>query len=108
MLRAAGIEAQAPRAVEVADPAHAELFSWVLREGVTNVVRHSGAHNCTIAIGPTWLEIEDDGRGDGAGADGSGLAGLGERVARAGGTIRAGAGRRGWRLRVDMGDPVPA
>ena len=108
VLRAAGIEAQAPGAVEVADPTHATLFGWVLREGVTNVVRHSGAHHCTIAIGPTWLEIEDDGRGGGAGGDGSGLAGLRERVATAGGTIRAGAGRRGWRLRVDMGDPAPA
>jgi two-component system sensor histidine kinase DesK len=110
VLRAAGIEAQAPGAVEVADPAHAELFGWVLREGVTNVVRHSGAHSCTIAIGPTWLEIEDDGRGTGprAGTDGSGLAGLRERGAAAGGTIRAGAGRRGWRLRVDMDGAVPA
>jgi two-component system sensor histidine kinase DesK len=110
VLRAAGIEAQAPGAVEVGDPAHAELFGWVLREGVTNVVRHSGAHSCTIAIGPTWLEIEDDGRGAGprAGTDGSGLAGLRERVAAAGGTIRAGAGRRGWRLRVDMDGAVPA
>jgi two-component system sensor histidine kinase DesK len=109
VLRAAGIEAQAPRAVEVADPAHAALFGWVLREGVTNVVRHSGAHTCTIAIGPTWLEIEDDGRGaNGAGADGSGLTGLRERVATAGGTIRVGGGRGGWRLRVDVGGPAPA
>jgi two-component system sensor histidine kinase DesK len=106
----AGAREVAPGAVEVADPAHAELFGWVLREGVTNVVRHSGAHSCTIAIGPTWLEIEDDGRGAGprAGTDGSGLAGLRERVAAAGGTIRAGTGRRGWRLRVDMDGAVPA
>ncbi|MGD9694430.1 MAG: sensor histidine kinase [Thermoleophilia bacterium] len=111
VLRAAGIEARAPSAVEVADPVHAELFGWVLREGVTNVVRHSGARTCTIAIGPTWLEIEDDGRGSGPGGDacgGSGLAGLRERVAAAGGTIRAGAGTSGWRLRVDMGRAVHA
>jgi two-component system, NarL family, sensor histidine kinase DesK len=100
VLRAAGIEAHAPRAIEV-DPAHAELFGWVVREGVTNVVRHSRAHTCTIAIGPDWLEIADDGRG--APADpGNGLTGLRERVAAAGGTVRAGAGDGGWRLRVEM------
>ena len=106
VLRAAGIEAHAPRAIEV-DPAHAELFGWVVREGVTNVVRHSRAHTCTIAVGPDWLEIADDGRG-GANGSGSGLAGLRERVAAAGGTVRAEATGHGWRLRVDMGAPVPA
>ncbi len=107
VLRAAGIEAPAPPAVEVVDPAHSELFGWVVREGVTNVVRHSRARTCVIALGPTWLEIEDDGRGGPPDA-GNGLAGLRERVAAAGGTVRAGAGPRGWRLRVEMGEPVAA
>jgi two-component system sensor histidine kinase DesK len=106
VLRAAGIEARAPGAIEV-DPAHAELFGWVVREGVTNVVRHSQAHTCTIAIGPDWLEIADDGTG-GAGDPGNGLTGLRERVAAAGGTVRAGAADGGWRLRVDMGGLSPA
>lgn len=105
VLRAAGIEAHAPRALEV-DPAHAELFGWVVREGVTNVVRHSRAQTCTIEVGPDWLEIADDGRG-GANGSGSGLAGLRERVAAAGGTVRAESTGGGWRLRVDMGAPVP-
>ncbi len=100
VLRAAGIEAHAPRAIEV-DPAHAELFGWVVREGVTNVVRHSRAHTCTIEVGPDWLEIADDGRGGPADA-GNGLTGLRERVAAAGGTVRAGAADGGWRLRVEM------
>jgi two-component system sensor histidine kinase DesK len=106
VLRAAGIEAHAPRAIEV-DPAHAELFGWVVREGVTNVVRHSRAQTCTIAIGPDWLEIADDGLG-GPADPGNGLTGLRERVAAAGGTVRAGNGDGGWRLRVDMGRAVPA
>jgi two-component system sensor histidine kinase DesK len=106
VLRAAGIAAATPRAIEV-DPAHAELFGWVVREGVTNVVRHSRAHTCTIAVGPDWLEIADDGRG-GADAPGNGLTGLRERVAAAGGTVRAGSEAGGWRLRVDMRGPVPA
>ena len=101
VLRAAGIEAQTPRAVEVA-PEHVELFGWVVREGVTNVVRHSRAHRCTIDVGPDWLEIADDGAGGPATA-GNGLLGLRERVAAAGGTVRAGEVARGWRLRVEMG-----
>jgi two-component system, NarL family, sensor histidine kinase DesK len=109
VLRAAGIDAQAPRGVDVVDPAHVELFGWVVREGVTNVVRHSRARTCTIALGPDWLEIADDGRGDRVPAPaGSGLAGLRERVAAAGGTVLVGAGPRGWRLRVDMDGAVTA
>ncbi|MGE0028847.1 MAG: sensor histidine kinase, partial [Thermoleophilia bacterium] len=74
---------------------------WVVREGVTNVVRHSRAHTCTIAVGPDWLEIAVDGRG-GPADPGNGLTGLRERVAAAGGTVRAGNGDGGWRLRVEM------
>ncbi len=107
VLRAAGIDAPSPPPVDVVDPAHSELFGWVVREGVTNVVRHSRARHCVIALGPTWLEIEDDGRG-GAPDAGNGLTGLRERVAAAGGTVLAGAGPRGWRLRVEMNDPVAA
>ena len=107
VLRAAGIDAPSPPPVDVVDPAHSELFGWVVREGVTNVVRHSRARHCVIALGPTWLEIEDDGRG-GAPDAGNGLTGLRERVAAAGGTVLAGAGPRGWRLRVEMSDPVAA
>ena len=90
---AAGRRHRGPRArgaIEV-DPAHAELFGWVVREGVTNVVRHSRAHTCTIAIGPDWLEIADDGRGGAAPAGRQRAApGLRERVAAAGGTVAAG------------------
>ena len=44
VLRAAGIEAQLPAAGRATStrPAH-ELFGWVVREGVTNVVRHARA-----------------------------------------------------------------
>ena len=41
LLRASGITADLPTATEVADPAHQELFGWAVREGLTNVIRHS-------------------------------------------------------------------
>jgi len=62
VLRAAGIDAMLPQAVDDVRPDLREPFAYVLREGVTNVVRHSSASRCEVRLGPTWLEIHDDGR----------------------------------------------
>ncbi len=40
-----------------------ELFAWAVREGVTNVLRHSQARTCTIELGSRRVEVRDDGRG---------------------------------------------
>ena len=102
LLRAAGITADLPRAVDDVDPAHQELFGWVLREGLTNIVRHSRARSCAVRLSASSIEITDDGVGGGA-APGNGLTGLRERVAAAGGSIEAGpAHPAGWRLRVRL------
>ncbi len=101
VLRAAGIDAVFPGAVDVVDPRYAELFGWAVREAVTNVVRHSRAGRCTITLGPDWIEVVDDGRGSAAGS-GSGLAGLRERAAAVGATVSAGGTGAGWRVRVEM------
>ena len=102
VLRAAGVVAELPGSVEIVDPSLSELFGWVTREGVTNVVRHARAARCTIRVDRDWIEIVDDGRGGIAGA-GNGLAGLRERVEAAGGTVKIGAEPfGGWRLRVDV------
>jgi two-component system sensor histidine kinase DesK len=107
VLRAAGVDAELPRAVEIVDCALDALFGWVVREGVTNVVRHARASTCTVALGPNWVEITDDGHGGPAGM-GDGLTGLRERVAAAGGTVEAGGYPSGWRLRVDVPTRRPA
>ncbi len=92
VLRAAGIRPVLPQAVDDVAPAGRDVFGYVVREAVTNVVRHSGAASCTITLAPDRIEIADDGRGadPGAPGDGSGLAGLTERVRAAGGTLVAG------------------
>lgn len=104
LLRAAGISAELPHAVDMVDPAYQELFGWVVREGLTNVVRHAHASSCTVQLDTSSVVIVDDGFGaNEAGAVGSGVAGLRERIAAVGGTVDAGPVQpRGWRLLVTV------
>jgi len=118
MLAAAGMdcEVHAPASVELAPEAEA-LLAWTVREGATNVVRHSGARTVTITItaadGEVTAEVADDGVGPawdpgpdsgppGPAAHGSGLTGLTERARQAGAQISAGEGPggKGFRLLV--------
>ena len=63
-LAAAGIEADLPDHEIVGIPRRRqELFSWAVREGVTNVIRHSGATRCAIRVTLDQVEISDDGIG---------------------------------------------
>jgi two-component system sensor histidine kinase DesK len=78
-----------------------DAFGWVVREAATNVVRHSGASVCVIALTRTkeWvLEIRDDGRG-GEMAPGNGLRGVMERMNAIGGTVEVKA-HEGFTLKV--------
>ncbi|WP_051020452.1 sensor histidine kinase [Nocardia araoensis] len=87
-LAAAGIDAELPQPASLPDTPSGELLGWVLREAVTNVVRHSAAGRCAVTVTATSIEVVDDGRGLPAdSASGSGLAGLRERVRAAGGTL---------------------
>lgn len=64
-------------------------MALVVREAVTNVVRHAEAKNCVLlaaANGDCLLEIQDDGRG-GSSVEGSGLRGMRERIEALGGTL---------------------
>jgi two-component system sensor histidine kinase DesK len=91
-LRAAEIDADLPFAVDNLSPDLQQTFGYVLRESVTNVLRHSGAQRVKVRLGKTWMEIEDDGAGTVASGDvspGNGLRGLEERLAQVGGTICA-------------------
>ena len=108
VLRAAGVEAIVPGAVDGVDADAVEPFGWVVREAVTNVVRHSRADHCTITVGPRWIEIDDDGHGAGPGTEpGTGLRGLSERLAAAGGTVTARGRAGGWTVRAELA-PVMA
>ncbi len=91
--------------MDIVDPALSELFGWVVREAVTNVVRHSRAQHCVVTLGPRWIEIADDGRG-GIGGAGNGLTGLRDRVGAVGGTLVCSGTLRGWRVRAEVPAPV--
>lgn len=63
VLSAAGITAEVPTAIPGLSDDRAELFGYVVREAVTNIVRHSGASRCRIEVSPAEVRIADDGRG---------------------------------------------
>ena len=87
-LRAAEIEADLPRSTDEVPSELRELFAWTVREGVTNVIRHSGASRCTVRLGSTAVEVSDDGTGpQGETRTGTGLDGLRERAAAAGAVL---------------------
>ncbi|MBV6701330.1 hypothetical protein [Kitasatospora aureofaciens] len=53
LLRAARVVADLPGAADAVGPEHRELFGWVLREGITNVVRHARATRCSVVLTAT-------------------------------------------------------
>jgi two-component system, NarL family, sensor histidine kinase DesK len=107
-LAAAGVEADVPTAIGDVPPERSELFGWAVREGVTNVVRHSGARRCTIRVSRDQVEVLDDGRGPAPDAEqaggGHGLRGLRERAEQMGAQLSIGRATpgRGFRLRISL------
>jgi two-component system sensor histidine kinase DesK len=97
VLRSAGVSCtvEGEDAGATLSPAAQTAFAWVTREAVTNVLRHSSATSCTITLRTSGekaeLQVVNDGVSGGGAADdarpGSGLIGLAERLAGAGGTL---------------------
>jgi len=88
--------------------AHENLLAMVLREAVTNVVRHARARRCEIRLGVDGgvarLAVEDDGRG-GRLKEGNGIGGMRERLAALDGTLHIESARDGTRLTAFL--PLP-
>ena len=79
-LAAAGIEADLPTAADAVPTDLRELCAWTLREGVTNVIRHSAATSCRVTLDERGITIADNGTGPQPGVPGTGLVGLKERA----------------------------
>lgn len=84
LLEAAGIACQIKHTSGSLPPAADAVLAWTVREGVTNVIRHSRTHHCTIRVlcagASVCTEVVDDGEWRGSqqattDATGSGLAG---------------------------------
>ena len=97
-LETAGIQANLPDATTAANIAgmNSSLFSWALRETVTNIVRHSRATYATVRLNPTGLEVIDNGIGIGEAPCKSGLTGLRTRIEDAGGILTLGNAPEHW------------
>jgi two-component system sensor histidine kinase DesK len=98
LLAAAGIHTQTDVDLPDLTPAAENVLAWTVREGVTNLLRHSAARTCSITgvreDGRLRLEIVNDGATRAAGSDkgsdkGSGLAGLTTRVQALRGSVSA-------------------
>lgn len=94
-LAGAGVDPVVPEDEQAVDPRYRTVVAWVLREAVTNVVRHSGARRCEVVLAPDALVVRDDGRGLAGSTEGNGLRGLRERVEGTGGRLVLGTGPGG-------------
>ncbi|GAA4528438.1 sensor histidine kinase [Brachybacterium paraconglomeratum] len=103
VLSTVGIQAEVPTALPPLHDDLAELFGYVIREGVTNIVRHSQAAHAVITVDQDSVSIEDDGIGIPQGAGRTGLRGLEARVALAGGRLEMESNETGTRLTAAMG-----
>ncbi|HEY1991308.1 MAG TPA: sensor histidine kinase [Gammaproteobacteria bacterium] len=96
-------------------PSHDELLALVLREAVTNIVRHASARNCWVELRChdklVKMVIRDDGRGGGL-REGNGLRGMRERLSALEGNLYVDSGRGGTTLTAivplrEASAPVP-
>jgi two-component system, NarL family, sensor histidine kinase DesK len=104
VLETAGVRLHKPAKAPYLTPRHEATLSLVLREAVTNIVRHADASECSIevtaAADRTQLVIADDGRGD-IRQEGNGLRGMRERVQELGGSLSL-ESHRGTRLQIEL------
>lgn len=99
-LRDGGIGFDLVGAVDQVPDDLSETFAWTVREGVTNVLRHSGASRCTVVLAADRIEIRDDGAGGLRVGAGRGLSGLTERAGSVGARLSVGSDDSGHVLSV--------
>ncbi|SDH51266.1 Signal transduction histidine kinase [Lentzea fradiae] len=114
VLTAAGVRTTIESDHPSLSPRSRTVLATVLREGVTNLLRHSDATSCTITISGddrlASIDIVNDGAPAESGTEhGSGLNNLATRTTAIGGSLLAGAGPGGtYRLHAEIPvDPAP-
>ena len=110
LLESAGVRCEVSTAA-MPDERTGRVAGWALREGITNVLKHSSARTCLLETeireGTFRMTLENDGVSGSSRAPGTGLAGIADWVRTLGGHARFGpaTGDR-FRLRVEI--PVGA
>jgi two-component system, NarL family, sensor histidine kinase DesK len=103
-LETAGVSVKSESQEVHLTPAQESVVALVVREAVTNVVRHARARNCHLRLMPVngncRVEVQDDGRGGGP-VEGNGLRGMRERIEALGGTLQREASV-GTRLSIEF------
>lgn len=94
-LRDAGIATMVVDNAEKTDIVRSHALSWILRESVTNVLRHAHAASCWITIEEDALSIEDDGDSISGTREGHGIRGMRERARLAGAELSIGESTHG-------------
>jgi two-component system sensor histidine kinase DesK len=115
ILAAAGVACTVKHSAIALPPAIDSVLAWAVREGVTNVIRHSRARQCLISVSNSNMKAQAEVLNDGCQVSdrnligsgiGSGLAGLIERVTARGGQLEAGPllheGSQSFRLWVEL------
>jgi two-component system sensor histidine kinase DesK len=108
-LETAGVNVKSETEQVGLTPAQESVAALIVREAVTNVVRHAAAQSCVLKLtslkGRCLIEIHDDGRGCN-GAEGNGLRGMRERIEALGGTLER-TSDQGTRLKIQfpLGQP---
>ncbi|MFN3539949.1 MAG: sensor histidine kinase [Rhodococcus sp. (in: high G+C Gram-positive bacteria)] len=88
LLSAAGISTELVGETSILDERAAEAAAWVVREGVTNILRHSSATYCRIELTDNSIRLANDHPSVSSGRnDGTGLSGLRERLVAVGGAL---------------------
>ena len=86
------------------DPENRSVLGRVLREAMTNVLRHSQPSRCTIEIAPDRLVVTNDGVSAPGDGNGTGLVGLERYLDEHTGRLSAGTdGHGGYRLEAVLG-----
>jgi two-component system, NarL family, sensor histidine kinase DesK len=104
LLENAGLRVDANCSLEGLAPIEESVLTLALREGITNILRHSGASACTLRAalmnGLAELSIADNGSGNAA-EEGTGLRGMRERIEALGGHFERHS-KQGTQLRIRL------